>query len=152
MRPPASILLGPAPRRARLAAWALAALGLFVATLAAYAAGVFHIAGGVIVIPGQAAVVALAAAGVVGYTRGGLVVAWLVAAGPLYGYRADHAFVGLSGRTRGEQLAYFLEFDGLAVVAVLAVVVALLGYLTGTLLRVGADAITDKLDRTPDGR
>lgn len=152
MGPPLErVLFGPAPRRRRVTAWVLAALALFAVTLAAYATGVFHIAGGLIIVPGQAALLALAAAGVVGYTRSGLAVAWLVAAGPLYGYRADHAFFGLSGRTRTEQLAYFLDLEGVAVVALLTIVVAAIGFVAGRLVRVGPDVITLERDRPQGG-
>lgn len=144
-------LFGRQPRRRRLAAWFVVALAVAIGTFAAYAVGVFHISGGVIFIPGDAALLGLVAAGVAGYTRSGLVAGWLVAAGALLGYRADHAFLGLSGRTRGEQLGYFLEFEGLGVIAIQAVVVALLGFVVGLLVRLLGAAVNRRLAGSAGG-
>lgn len=131
-------LLGRESHRDR---WLALALVVFVATVTAYAVGVFHISGGVVFIPGQAALVGLLAAAFVGAARGGLLFAWLVTYGALLGYHADHAFFGLSHRTRLEQAAYFLELDGLAVLAVEAVVLGSLAFVVGRLARWGYDTL-----------
>jgi len=108
-------------------------ISTFLVTVAGYAAGVFAVAGGVVFVPGDAALVGLAVCGVVGYLRAGLVLAWGSAYGALLGALADHAFFGLSGRTRLEQLTYFLEVDGLVFYAVQALVVGTLGFALGRL-------------------
>jgi len=133
---PRTLLVGPPEnRRRRLLALAFVPL-LFVATFAAYAAGLFGVAGCVVFIPGRALLVGLAAAAVAGYARVGLVVGWLGAYAPLLGFNANHAFVGLSSRTRTEQLAYFLELDGLAFYAVVALVFGTAAFAAGYVLRV----------------
>jgi hypothetical protein len=119
----------------------LLAAGLAVATFAAYALGVFAVSGGVVFLPGDAALVGLVVAGWIGYRGGGLAVAWLVAAAPLFGFRADWAFLGLPGRPLAGQLAYLLDPEGLAVLGVTAVVVGTLGFVVGRLLRRGIDAV-----------
>ncbi|WP_255198143.1 hypothetical protein [Halorarius litoreus] len=135
---PRQLLLGREPHR-RL--WPAVAVVLFVGTFAAYAVGVFHIPGGVVFIPGQAALVGLLGAGIVGYARGGLLFAWLVCYGALLGNHADHAFMGLSHRTRVEQAAYFFELDGLGAYAVMAVVLGLLAFAVGALARWGYETL-----------
>jgi hypothetical protein len=108
-------------------------ISTFLVTFAGYAAGVFAVAGGVVFVPGDAALVGLAVCGVVGYLRAGLLLAWASAYGALLGSKADHAFFGLSGRSRIDQLAYFVELDGLVVYAVQALVIGLIGVAVGTL-------------------
>jgi hypothetical protein len=86
------------------------------------------VAGGVVFVPGSAALVAFAVCAVVGYLRAGLLLAWASAYGALLGFNAYHAFFGLSYRTRIDQLAYFLELDGLVVYAAQALVIGSLGF------------------------
>ncbi|WP_121820213.1 hypothetical protein [Halostella salina] len=132
---PRILLVGPPEnRRRRLLALAFVPF-LFVATFAAYAVGAFGVSGCVVFIPGQAMLVGLAAAAVAGYARVGLAVGWLGAYAPLLGFNADHAFMGLSSRTRVEQLAYFLEPDGLAFYAVVALVFGTVAFAAGYVLR-----------------
>lgn len=107
------------------------AIGGFLLTLAAYATGLAAVSGGVVWIPSHAALVGLVAALVVGSLRGGLLSAWLVAAAPLLAFRADWAFFGLSSRTRPEQVAYFLDVEGLAVLGLLAIVLGTLAFALG---------------------
>lgn len=118
------------------------AIAGFLATLAAYATGVFEIAGGVVWIPGHAALVAMAAALLIGALRGGVLSAWLVAYAPLLGYRADHAFFGLSHRTRIEQAAYFLDIEGLVVLGLLALVFGTVAFALGWTGRRLADTLS----------
>lgn len=139
---PRRLLLGREPRRLL---WPVLALLLFLATFTAYAVGVFHISGGVVLIPGEAALVGLLAAAAVGAVRGGAAFAWLVTYGALLGYHADHAFMGLSHRSRLEQAAYFVELDGLVVLAVEAVVVGTLAFAVGTVARWGYDTLRSRL-------
>lgn len=108
-------------------------LSTFLITFGAYAVDVFAVSGGVVFVPGDAALVALAVCAIVGYLRAGLLLAWASAYGALLGALADHAFFGLSYRSRFEQLAYFLELDGLVFYAVQALVIGTLGFAVGTL-------------------
>lgn len=118
--------------------WLFTALLLFLTTFIAYASDVFTIPGGIVWIPGDAALVGFVVAVLVGYHHGGLLSAWLVTYAALLGYRADHAFLGLSSQTRPERAAYFLRLDGLSVLAVEALVIGLLAFLLGTAIRWGA--------------
>lgn len=111
-------------------ALALAAV-LFAGTFAAYATDVFAVAGGVVFVPGHAALVAVVAAGWVGYRRAGLAFAWLVAFAPFLGFRADWAFFGLSSRPFAGQVAYFLQLEGLLVNALFALVAGTVGFCLG---------------------
>lgn len=119
----------------------LVAVGGFLASLAGYALGVFEVSGGVVWMPFHAAVVGIAAACLLGGVRRGLLAAWVGTYAALLGYHADHAFFGLSGRTLGERFAYFVEPDGLAFLAVEAVVLGTIAFLLGRGLRLGFDAV-----------
>lgn len=134
---PRQLLVGDADTS--LVRWPALAVGLFATTFAGYALGVFEITGCVVFVPGHAALVGLLAAAVVGYLRGGVVFGWLVVFGALLGNRADHAFLGLSSRTRVEQAVYFLQFEGLVVYAVVAAVLGGLAFTAGALVRWGVD-------------
>ncbi|WP_338726855.1 hypothetical protein [Haladaptatus sp. DJG-WS-42] len=105
--------------------------GLFALTFAAYAVGLFRVTGGVVFIPYDAALVGVLAAFGVGYARRGLLVAWIFAYASLLGYLADHAFFGLSYRPFLDQLGYFLQLDGLAFLAVEALVLGTLAFIVG---------------------
>lgn len=117
--------------------WPFMGLLLFLTTFAAYASGVFTISGGIVWIPGDAALVGFVVAVLVGYNHSGLISAWLVTYAALLGYRADHAFMGLSSRTSIEQVAYFFQLEGIFVLAVEALIIGLLAFLLGAATRRG---------------
>ena len=120
----------------------LLAVALGVLTAVAYAADVFELGGGVVLVPFHAAVVGLVAAAGVGYRRGGLVPAWLVAFTPHVGLNVIWAFLWLSpGRPLGDRLAFVFDPAGLTVAAVTAVVVAAFGYAWGRLFALGAERL-----------
>jgi hypothetical protein len=121
------------------------AFGGFVGTVAAYVLEIFVISGGIVWIPFHAAVVGMCAGCLVGYVRRGLLFAWIVTYTALLGYRADHAFFGLPGRSLGEQAAYFLEPEGLAVLAFEAVVLGAIAFGLGWSSRVGIDALRSSM-------
>ncbi|QLD87019.1 hypothetical protein HWV23_15235 [Natronomonas halophila] len=123
---------------------ALAFVG-FVGTVAAYALEVFVISGGIVWIPFHAAVVGMCAGCLVGYFRRGLLFGWIVTYTALLGYRADHAFFGLSGRSLGEQAAYFFGPEGLLVLAFEAVVLGAIAFGLGWIARVGIDAFRSSM-------
>lgn len=128
------------------------ALGVFVTSLAAYALGVFSVSGGVVFIPFFAAVVGMLAGCWVGYSRSGLLFAWLVTYTSLLGYHADHAFFGLSGREFGDQLAYFVRSDGLAFLAVEGLVLGTLAFVLGFTVRWGIDSLRTGAATTAAGK
>lgn len=130
-----SLLIGPDRPRTVRPRLALAALGLFAISFAAYALDVFFVSGGVVWIPFHGALIGVLAALAVGYLRGGLVFAWLVTYAAELGYHADHAFLGLPRRTFVEQFAYFLRPDGLVFIGVQAVVLGSIAFGVGALVR-----------------
>lgn len=133
--------------------WLVVVLALvgFVGTLAAYAVGRFEVSGGIVWVPYHAAVVGLAGGCLVGALRGGVLAAWVVAYAPFLGYNADHVFYGLSGRTLREQVAIFLEVDGLAALGLEAVVVGSIGFLVGRAARSAVSAVREAASRSAAG-
>ncbi|WP_265110667.1 hypothetical protein [Halosolutus halophilus] len=121
------------------ALWTTLAVVLGVITFVAYVLDVFTVAGGVVFIPGDAALVGIGAAAVVGYVRGGLLVAWLVSFTSLLGFRAYHAFPGLSYRTFPEQLAYFLDPEGLFVYTTEGIALGSIAFIIGSFVRRGSE-------------
>lgn len=122
---------------------------LFVITFASYAFGIFETSGGVIWIPADAALVGVIAAAWVGYSRNGLVFAWLVAYTSLLGSLANHYFLGLSGRTFFEELTLFVQPDGLVFIAVEGLVIGTVAFVAGFL---GSKVIDSIRTPTPDSR
>ena len=132
-----TLLLGPDRFQRRLDV--LLAFALGVLTALAYAAGVFELSGGVVLVPFHAALVGLVAAAGVGYRRGGILPGWLVAFTPHVGLNVTWAFLWLSsGRPLGDRLAFVFDPAGLTVAAVTAAVVAAFGYAWGRLFALGA--------------
>ncbi|WP_318571157.1 hypothetical protein [Salinigranum marinum] len=129
------LLLGSAHSRFERTLALLGAVGLAVATFVAYAVDLFAVSGGVLILPGDATLVGLAVATVVGYRSGGLVVAWLALFAPYLGFHADWAFLGLSERGVAEELAFFFDPVSLAVFGTAAVFFGTLAYGTGALIR-----------------
>ena len=125
------VLLGSnrngSPRRRRLLVPPL----LFLAVFAAYALGIFEIAGGVAFLAGEAAIVGVLAAAVLAYRRAGLALAWAAVYGALLGSNADHYLLGLSGRPLGERVAALLGVDGLVFVGVEALALGTVAWIAG---------------------
>lgn len=117
------------------------AIGLFAASFGAYALGVFHVSGGVIWIPFHAAILGMLVACGVGLRGDGAAFAWLVTYASLLGYRADHAFLGLSSRSVPERLAYFAGLEGLVVLAIEGIVLGSIAFALGALVRWGFDSL-----------
>ncbi|MFB6250793.1 MAG: hypothetical protein ABEI27_03735 [Halobellus sp.] len=115
--------------------WPIVAVFVLLLTFAAYATGLFTVSGGIVWIPGDAALVGFTVAALVGYDDGGLISAWFVSVAALLGYRADYAFTGLSYRTRLEQAAYFFQLEGLLIFVVEALVIGSLAFLLGAAVR-----------------
>lgn len=126
--------------RPRLTVPLLCFLGVF----AAYAVGLFTVAGGVVFLAWDAAVVGVVAAAVLAYRRAGLAVAWLTVYAALLGYSADHYLLGLSGRSLGDRIVAFLGIDGLVFVGVEAIVLGTLGWVAGTVTARIAGAVREE--------
>jgi hypothetical protein len=138
------------PRIRRSVSLALA-VGLFVVTFVAYALDVFAVAGGVVFVPGQAALVGVVGAAWVGYRRRGLVFAWLGSYGALLGYLADHYFLGLPHRSLWYRATSFVEPDGLAFLGAEALVIGTIGFLAGLISYWGVAVLRD-LETEPSAR
>jgi len=131
------------PARQRYLSLALA-VGLFGIPFAAYALDIFEVAGGVVFVPGHAALVGVLGAVWVGYQQRGLTIAWLVAYAALLGYSADHYLLGLSGRSLFDRAAAFLGLDGLVFLGIEALVFGTLGFLLGTCCSWGLAFVWEK--------
>ncbi|NHN46408.1 hypothetical protein G9464_02175 [Halostella sp. JP-L12] len=139
LSPLRTLLVGAPENRFGRALAVVAAVTLFAATFAAYAVGAFAVSGCVVFVPGHAALVGALAAAAIGYDHGGLAFGWLIAYAPLLGFHADHAFLGLSSRPAVDRLAYFTRLDGLAFLAVIALVIGTGAFVAGALARWAVD-------------
>lgn len=106
---------------------------IFLGTFLAYALDIFQVSGGVVFLAGDAALVGVCAAAVLGYQRSGIAFAWLVVYASLLGFSADHYFLGISARPFSERVAAFLQLDGLVVLAVQALVLGTVAWSAGIL-------------------
>lgn len=129
-----TVLLGNP--RTQSSRWLDAAIvgGGFLMTLLAYATGVFAVSGGVVFLAGQAALVGLTVAAILGYRRAGLAMALLGTYAALLGHHADHYLLGLSYAAPAVRLGAFLEPDGLVFLGVQALVIGTLGWGAGRLV------------------
>ena len=109
------------------------AVALFVLTFVSFAIGVFQVTGGVVFITWNAAIVGAIGAAWIGIRRDGLAYAWLVTLAALYGARADHVFLGLSGRTLGEQVGLLLRADAFVYLFGQAVAIGTVAFVVGAL-------------------
>lgn len=140
MNPPLrTLLLGPHYSRSERNLGLLFAVGILVATFAAYALGFFRETSGVLVLPGDATLVGFLAAVMIGSQRGGLVFAWLAPFTSNVGFYADWAFLDLSGRSLDSQLAFLFDPVRLSWIAVTAIVVGTIGFGVGYLGRRGLE-------------
>lgn len=136
----AAILLGRERTSQRAMGWGLVATVAFAISFVGYAVGVVAVSGGVIWIPGDAAVVGMFAAAVVGYARGGILIGWLVAYASLLGYSAQRSIFGYSNATVGEMLGYFLDPEGLLVLGLEGLALGVVAVAVGSACRVGVDS------------
>jgi hypothetical protein len=129
-----SILFGhgslPGGRRTTAATPLLVCLASFVA----YASGLFRISGGVVFIPGQAAVLGALVAVGLGSLRVGVGYAWLTLFGALFGYSLDHYLLGLSYRPWMGRIEALLGLDMFVYLGLEAVVLGTLAWLVGYVL------------------
>ncbi|MFC6798717.1 MULTISPECIES: hypothetical protein [unclassified Haladaptatus] len=132
-----SVLLGTNRTASYRMFWAALCSSLFLFTFAGYALGFFEVGGCLMIIPGDAALVGMAAAFGIGYSQNGLLFAWLGTFASLLGFTADHAFFGISRLSIREQLSVVFEWDGLAFFAIAGVVLGSLAFSVGILVRAG---------------
>jgi len=123
----------------------------FALAFAAYAVGVFAIAGGVVFVPFDAAALGVAVALGLAYRRDGLLSAWLTVYAALLGYSATYYFLGLSGRSLAERAAAFLSPDGLVFLGVEALVFGTVAWLVGTLAAVAVERVRERRGATGRG-
>jgi len=135
-----TILLGAEHVGARRVHLAGLALGVFGVTFLAYELGVFSHAGGVVFVPFHAAMVGLVAAFWAGYRRTGLLSGWVLAYLSFLGWRAEWA-TDISPRPFVDRIAYVVRPDGLLVLAVFGILVAIAGFVAGALARRAVDAL-----------
>lgn len=121
--------------------WALLAVVAFTISVVGYAVDVFSIPGGIVWIPGDAALVGVAGAVVVSYARGGVLPAWLVTYASLLGYAAQRAHFGYSNTPLREELGYFFDPESLVVFALEGLVLALVAVAIGAVLRVSVETV-----------
>ncbi|TKX81750.1 hypothetical protein [Halorubrum sp. SD626R] len=133
------------PRRYRLLVPPL----LFLVSFAAYALGVFEVAGGVVFLAGQAALLGVVAAAALAYRRAGLALAWATVYGALLGSNADHYLLGLPGRPVGERVAALLGLDGLVFVGVEALALGTLAWVAGAVAVRGVEAFRARSEEAP---
>ena len=147
-----SILLGTAQsKRNRLTLFVLA-LGGFVLTFGGYASGVFSVSGGVLLIPFYAAIVGMIAACWVGYSKSGLLFAWLVAYVPMLGFHAEDALLGAREQSIGERLAYLVQLDAFVALGIEAIIFGTVAFAVGYLLRGGFNLFRERSQSTLSGK
>ena len=117
------------------------AIGVFATTFVGYALDVFYVSDGVAFIPYYAAVIGIVGAGAVGYSQNGVVFAWIVTYASLLGFHADFSFLGRSAQSFSQQLASFVHPDGLALLAVVGIILGTLALSLGYLAQGGVGFI-----------
>lgn len=116
------------------------ALSLFGVTFLAYEFDIFYHSGGVIFIPFHATIVGGIAAFWAGYSRNGLVAGWGLTYLSLLGMQAEWA-TNISSRPLIDRVAYIVRPDGLLVLAIIGVIVAVVGFTAGALARKGISTV-----------
>ncbi|WP_251342899.1 hypothetical protein [Haloplanus halophilus] len=124
------------------------AAAVFLGTFAAYATGVFAVAGGVVLLPGDATALGIVVAAGVGYRNGGLVAAWVAPFAAYLGFDAEWALLGLSSHGLPGRLSFLFDPTGLAVAAAGALVFGTAGFAVGSLVRASVDYVREG-DATP---
>lgn len=123
----------------------LGAVVLFIGTFVAYAIDLFSVAGGIVVLPFDATLVGVAAAGLIGYGRGALLPAWLSTLAPYLGFHAEWGLLSLSSHSLRGKLAFLFDPVSLGVFALASVLVGSVAFGAGYLLRVGVDRLRASL-------
>jgi hypothetical protein len=135
-----TMLLGSSRVRRRWKYLTGLALGLFGVTFLAYEFEIFYHSGGVVFIPFHAAIVGGIAAFWAGYSRNGLVAGWGLTYFSLLGMQAEWA-TNISPRPLLDRVTSIVQPDGLVVLGVIGVVVAVVGFAAGALARKGINTL-----------
>jgi hypothetical protein len=130
------MLLGSAQVGRRLGYLVGLALSLFGVTFLAYEFEFFYHSGGVVFIPLHATIVGGIAAFWAGYSRNGLVAGWGLTYLSLLGMQAEWA-TEISPRPLLDRVASIIQPDGLLVLAIIGIIVAVVGFTAGALTRKG---------------
>ena len=88
----------------------------------------------------------------VGYSKNGLLFAWLVAYAPLLGFHAEDALLGAKEQSIGERLSYLVQLDAFVVLGVEAIIFGTVAFAVGHLLRGGFNLFQESLQSTPSGK
>ncbi|MFD1569739.1 hypothetical protein [Halorubrum laminariae] len=139
-----TLLIGPPRSRPRPDPRLVAPPACFALVFVAYATGVFEIAGGVVFLAGEAAVVGVLAAAGLAYRRSGLIAPWTTVYAALLGYSADHYLLGLPGRPFAERVAALLGPDGLVYLGVQAVVLGTLAWVIGVVATLAVGTLRER--------
>lgn len=122
------------------------AVVLFTLTFAAYAFSVFDVAGGVVFLAFEAAIVGMLGAVWTSYRRHGLVAAWAVTYAALLGESANHYFLGQPpSQSFYDRAAAFVQLDGLVFLGIEALVLGTLAFLFGVFCGWGKSFIEDTI-------
>jgi hypothetical protein len=113
-------------------------------TFVGYALGAFSVSGGVLLIPFYATIVGVIAACWVGYSKSGLLFAWLVACVPMLGFHTEDALLGAREQTIGERLTYLVQSDAFVVLGVEAIIFGTAAFIVGYLLRGGFNLFQER--------
>ena len=146
-----AILGANRPKRSRAIVLMLA-VGGFIATFAGYASGLFSTGGGALLIPFYAAVVGMSVGCWAGYSKSGLLIAWLLAYTPMLGFHAESALIGPTGQSLGEQLAYLVRSDILVVLGIQAIVFGTVAFVIGFLLQEGFNVFQENFVSASAGK
>ncbi|NHX37788.1 MULTISPECIES: hypothetical protein [Halolamina] len=119
----------------------LVAAVLFVGTFVGYAIGLFSVEGGIVVLPFDATVVGVVAAGLIGYGRGALLPAWVSVFAAYLGFHAEWGLLSLSGHSLPGKLAFLFDPVSLGVFALASILVGSVAFGAGFLLRLGLDRV-----------
>ena len=149
---PRSIILGTNQRKDSRLTLLTLVLGGFVLTFGGYALGAFSVSGGALLIPFYAAIVGVMAAFWVGYTKSGLLFAWLVAYTPMLGFHVEDALLGAREQSVGERLTYLVQLDAFVVLGVEAIIFGTAAFAVGYLLQGGFNLFRERSQPTPSGK
>jgi apolipoprotein N-acyltransferase len=119
------------------------AVVLFFLSLSAYATGLATVSGGVVWVPGHAALIGVAAGFGVGFARGGLLFAWLASYASLLGFFAYGAAIEAAEGDLVERVGSLVRVDALVFFGVEAVLFGTVAFVLGSVGGWGVRYITD---------
>lgn len=117
-------------------------LGLFALTFLVYEFDMFHYYGGAIPISFHSALIGVTAAFWTGYRRVGILFGWILTYLTFLGWLAERA-TEISPRPLIGRIAFIIQPDGLAALAIIGVIVVIVGFSAGTLARKTIDTFRD---------